>query len=565
MKKAIFLVFFTILGLCKPALLRAMDKPQKFATAVTIQFDDKPQVVMHLKTYVLTYQVSRLVKQKLEALKVIKEYSHLVRLLLSIIVERKVPNTPFKKQLNTLLQVPECKVMLLQCRSSNPFKKGNCNEENLHAFSEICIRIAKTLDHPLINKISQWLKANNKIYEIYCKSIELFDASKETPLTRKVQTYFELHNATFKLGGTVDTEQIADLQAWIDAFEEKKIRFVAYFSKLIEHLPVGQAEKFQKSFIPYDEIVVLLEKNIGADWGELALNYTDNKDSSICELVRNRIEEKKREEFFPPETRAFEEKKKKNQQNEKKKKTPKNKRKKTRRRKNRPKSVAIDIPSVETGQEEVPTITFAANETKSSQELLVSKLQSYYPGVEKISLFPHRVQFTDRITKHTFILYNATGNTDYQNAVKFGQLAQLPKLHRRVTRWNKDIDQAIVQAQYETGKTITGDDRKDWIKEHQIPVAVLYYFRSMGHKRTFIDADGTKINCLYLVGRLKAGKYTRDGYFGLGFLPDAQVPTIYHACFESKSFMQILVQDEELTPEQKMNLSSAFKLQNKKS
>ncbi len=574
MKKAIFLVFLTVLGLFKPVFLGAMDSNNNFKKAsVTTKLDEESAIIAELKTYILTYQLSKLAKEQLEAIKVIKEYTHLVKLFIRIITGMKVPDTPHKKQLD-----PVCKAMLLQCRPANPFK--SLSEENIFAFSQKCVEIIKTFDHPLINKISRWIEARNKIPEISAKTRWLFSGNKGNVTTRPIRDYHTIYSNLYDKLGNVNTDLISDLQDWITIYDNNLKPFIGGFAYLVHQLPPEQEKQFKNAFMSHEELESFMERNLGAAWEELVPNSQDHK---LINAAIKKNQEKIKNDFLPPGILAFDKRKKAKQKIQNK--LTKNQRKK--RSKKKKQSKAADLPPIEEKQEIVPTITSTINIIKSPQEpltqkqleqrqlqkqriqkqQLIQRLESYYPEVEKIVLYPHMVQFTDTITKRRFTLYNATGNTNYQDPAQFTQLAKLPKIHWRVRRWNGDIDQAIVQVQNETGKKITRDARKDWIREHQLPVALLYYFRKMGHEKTFTDNDNNKITCLYFVGRLKDREYKRDGYFGLGFLPDEKKkkPTIYHACFEPKSFRAILAQDKELTAAQKKNLSLAFKSKDKKS
>ncbi len=560
MKKAIFLVLFTALGLFTPVFLGAMDRPSNnnFKKASVTPKLEEFKVIATLKKCIFFYKISKLAKEQLEAIKVYKKHAHPVKLFQRILVEMKVPKTA------KLLQDPMCQAMLLQCRSVSSI-------EDSVAFNQGCLKITKTFDHPLINNISLGLEAYDKIDKIFREDRRLWEENGEKncaeliftdeigeycetlTFTDAIYDYYKIHNKIYYNQGNVNIDLIFDLQNWITIYENNQIPFIDGFNELINQLPSDQAEQFKNAFISDEEL------------------------SLINAEVKKNLEESNKD-YIPKVTRDFETKKKANQQ-----KYPNKKKRKKRSRKKK-RSRAVGLSSIEKKQENVPTITSTTNIIKSPQEpltqkqlkqrqliqkrliqkQLIQKLQFYYPGVEKIALFPHMVQFTDRITRRSFTLYNATGNTDYLRLSKFEQLAKLPKVHGRVSRWDKDIDTAIEQVQNETGKRITRDARKDWIRKHQLPVALLYHFRGMGHKKIFIDDEGNEITCLYLVGRLEDRGYRgykRDGYFGLGFLPGEkkEKPTIYHACFEPKSFMAIM-RDKELTAEQKKNLLQAFKL-----
>ncbi len=566
MKKAIFLVFFTILGLFKPVFLGAMDGPSKPSqldteTFIAIPLDNNQiQVISVLDGILLTQKLYELAKEKVTALDTIRRTKQLALLFISLTSGLPLKSTKNMQNMKTLLENQQCRAMLLQAHASYSVLTGECSEKTVYNFCKngvALLKILKKFDHPLAIQLTEVFEASASVKDIDDKEDQLIKENPKIVLTRCMQKFILCKN-DFKCKIYNDIEsQISRLRSSIKNYENKKYSYLITYIECIEEKLLS-AELTVSYYLNLNKVLKgneYLADKTGVSFDKLCLG-TPNYEI-IIEKSMIKVEQETKATFLPKETLAFETRRKQNQK--KNKSLSKNKRKKVRKRKKK-RSKAASLPPIEKKQESVPTITSTTNIIKSPQAQLIQKLQSFYPGVVNIALFPHMVQFTDMITRRSFTLYNATGNTNYQDPAQFKQLAKLPKIHWRVSRWNKDIDTAIVQVQNETGKDIIGNVRKDWIRKHQLPAALLYHFRKMGHEKIFTDKDNNKITCLYFVGRLKDGKrYKKDGYFGLGFLPDAKKPTIYHACFEPKLFRTILAQDKELTAEQKKNLSLAFK------
>ena len=518
---------------------------------VTLNKDQK-NCLIYLQELIVTEQLYRLACQKRSALEIIRQNKYLIGIFVNLITgnQDRLSNTCSARIIKEFLQAPECKSFLLQMRNQFANTLHNVTSENILKFKDSLIRVLevlRTFDHHLIKRITLYFDSLKKLFEIINEELVFPEAHLTTSISSS--PFLQINDAFYGSPISNFDTYSALLAEVIEQYESKREEYHFAYLGALKSLPRPLFDMYKSKFIAFGGLNYITKS---LDINPLQLigqGYSKERVNSL--LIQ--AEKNRKEAFLPAPLRV--QKKNKKEQHQKKK-PPKRKK----RRKKRLYKVSGGHELTQ-HQKEEKVVILKKQKPKSQSEILKEQIRSYYPGIEFLALQKHVVRFTDTINKRTFELYNATGNTEHCNPEWFHALAELPQLHSRVARWFKDIDTAIQQVENEVGMPLVGEQRKVWIKNHQLPVKVLYYFRKMGYIRKFIDKSGSSINSLYLIGCMKeTKKQDLNGYFGFGFLPDAKKPTIYHACFESRPFRSILVQDKELTQEQKNNLSQAFRL-----